>query len=78
MHLSVFRSVVVGFSILVAPAVSLAQQPAPPDVLKTAGDYVLTFAEELSMLEAEELTTQHDTSSGARLAAAAGSGPTSC
>jgi hypothetical protein len=64
MHLSVFRSVVVGFSILVAPAVSLAQQPAPPDVLKTAGDYVLTFAEELSMLEAEELTTQHDTSSG--------------
>jgi hypothetical protein len=63
MEHSAFRSAVVGFSLAIAP-IGLAQQPATADLLKAAGDYVLKFAGHVSMLEAEEVTTQHDTSSG--------------
>lgn len=58
------RSALIVLSTLAAPFPILAQQPALPDVLKAAAEYVVKYAGQLSVIEAEEQSTQHDTSSG--------------
>src|SRR3972149_11693513 len=38
--------------------------PALPDVLQGAADYLVKYAQQVSVIEAEEQYNQHDTSSG--------------
>ena len=58
------RAALVVLTAGLTPLVTVAQQPALADVLKTGADYVVKFAGPARVIEAEEQQTQHDTSSG--------------